>query len=179
MDIGLFKHGSSSKLPSDVVKLVEYYAERVGKGFDEALADLVRKGLRYHELEVMYGKDLHDKEVWDKRYYYLKIEAGYLYYRLRLREVMDEMKSLVLTLSGVLGSLEACYRRCLSSDEKEEVELRRVDELRKVVKMYLDKYIVGIKQELNERRYVDDEEVLNSIEEAVKRYRKVFVNEKK
>ena len=71
------KHrGKTADLPEEVVNAVNYYASKVGKGFNEALADLVSKGLRYYELEVMYGSDLRRREVWDRRFYFLKVDAG-------------------------------------------------------------------------------------------------------
>ena len=67
-----------------------------------------------------------------------------LYYRLRLKEVIDEMKPLVMTLSGVLSDLETCYGRCLSEKSGLSGELKKVEELREIVKDYLDRYLMAL-----------------------------------
>ncbi len=69
------------RVPQDVLPLLRDYAEKKNMSLEDALHDLIVKGYRYQQLETMYGKHVSDREVRDKRFYFLKIEAGYLYYR--------------------------------------------------------------------------------------------------
>ena len=46
--------------------------------------------------------------------------------------------------------------------------------MRDLVKEYLDKYVMRVNQELEQNKYVSDEEVLESIEEDVRKYRELF-----
>ena len=84
------------------------------------------------------------------------------------------MKNLVLTMSGLLSNLETCYRTCLREGKESELEFKNISSLRDLVKEYLDKYVMRVNQELEQNKYVSDEEVLESIEEDVRKYRELF-----
>ncbi len=71
--------------------------------------DLVEKGYNYCLLERKYGNKIDSEEVWSNSLRILKIEAGFLYYRLRTRELIKKLKNIVFILSGVIGDLESCY----------------------------------------------------------------------
>ena len=162
------------ELPENIRVLIEQYAEKHHINYLQALKELVQKGLRYDELERQYGKDVDSRELWDKRFYYLKIESGYLYYRLRLKEVIDELKTLAIRFAGVLGSLETCYKQCMSS-EALEVELKKLADLKEFIRYYLDTYVITVNKELEEKKYADDEEIIRFVEEALEKYKKYFM----
>ncbi len=176
MKIKIFskKAKDREELPENIQELIKQYAERNNIDYLQALKELVQKGLRYDELERQYGKDVDSRELWDKRFYYLKIESGYLYYRLRLKEVIDELKTLAIRFAGVLGSLETCYKQCMSS-EALELELKKLAELKEFIRYYLDTYVITVNKELEEKKYADDEEIIRFVEEAVRKYKKYFM----
>ncbi len=103
---------------------------------------------------------------------------------MRLRDVLEDLKSLAMilsgTITGTINNLEMCYKRChLSINEDAECEAAR---LRQVAEYYLKTYVLGVHKELEEKKYADDEEVLHSIEESAARYRRLFlekIHEKK
>jgi len=168
------KTKDKEEIPENIQELIKQYAERNNIDYLQALKELVQKGLRYDELERQYGKDVDSRELWDKRFYYLKIESGYLYYRLRLKEVIDELKTLAIRFAGVLGSLETCYKQCMNSDAV-ELELKKLAELKEFIRYYLDTYVITVNKELEEKKYADDEEIIKFVEEAVKKYKKYFM----
>jgi len=175
--VGLFgdrKKKGGVELSPEVSQLVEEYASSKGIDFNRALEELVRKGYRYAQLEKMYGKSVHDREIWDKRFYYLKVEAGYLYYRLRFRDLLEELRSMAMILMGTVRSLELCYQRYAPKTESIEQELKELEKLKRIAQHYTEEYVLSGRKELEERKYADDEEVLRSIEETVKRYRKML-----
>ncbi|NPA96677.1 MAG: hypothetical protein GXO32_03645 [Crenarchaeota archaeon] len=163
-----------SELTPEISQLVEEYASNRGIDFAKALEELIRKGYRYAQLERMYGKSMHDREVWDKRFYYLKVEAGYLYYRLRFRDLLEELRSMAMILMGTVRSLELCYQRYAPKTESVLQELKELEKLKRIAKHYTEQYVLSGRKELEEKKYADDEEVLKSIEETVKRYKKVL-----
>jgi len=161
-------------LPPEVVQLVEEYAQEKGLDFRKALEDLVKKGYRYAQMEKIYGKSVHDREIWDKRFYYLKVEAGYLYYRMRFRDLLEEMRSLSMILLGTVKSLELCYQRYAPKSDIIEKELNELKKLEQTAKRYVEEFVLMGRRELEEKVYADDREILKSIEETLKRYRQEF-----
>jgi len=155
-------------------RLIEEYSSRNNIGKYDALIELIQKGFQYYELEKLYGKDVHDKEVWDKRFYYLEIESRYLHYKLRLKEVIEKLKSLVLTLSKVVNRLEFCYKKFLSDQDVINSELNELNNVKSLLQYYLNSYVIEVKKDIRESFGKNDEYVLKSILETVDKYKKVF-----
>jgi len=178
-----FKKGSEDKvlekvLSEDALEIVRAYAREREVDLKKALEDLIRKGYRYSQLEKMYGKSLHDREVWDKRYYYLKIEAGYLYYRMRFRDALEELRSMAMILMGTVRSLELCYQRYAPKSEAVQKELEELEKLKKLAQYYTQNYVLAGRRELEEKKYAEDEDVIKSIEETLERYKEMLKRER-
>jgi hypothetical protein len=144
--------------------------------FDQALKRVIEKGLRYVELENAYGGGVKDRELWDKTYRLLKVESAYLHYRLLYREAVEEIRGLTMTLSSVISNLETCFNS-LPSGGNNVAELRNkeIDRLKKYVRLYMERYLrPSSSNQPNEKGEVNDADLLNEIEELVKRYREVF-----
>jgi len=169
------KRRLSVDLPEDVYELVTGYAASNGVGLGEAVADLLRKGYEYADLEKRYGRGVHDREVWDRRYYFLKVESAYLYYRLRLRDLYEEVRTLAMNMSSLVSALEHVVRRCGLEDRTMDEYLSR---MRSVAKHYIDSYVLSPK-ELQDTPEVSDAEVVRSIEEVLERYKQVLLQEKR
>ena len=165
-------------LSSDVLEIVRAYAREREIDLHRALEELVRKGYRYAQLEKMYGKSLHDREVWDKRFYYLKIEAGYLYYRMRFRDALEELRSMAMILMGTVRSLELCYQRYAPKSEAVQRELEELEKLKKLAQHYTQNYVLAGRRELEEKKYAEDEDVIKSIEETLERYKEMLKRER-
>ena len=152
------------------------YAEKKGISIVDALRDLVKKGYRYHELELMYGDPSTHREVWDNRWYYFRVEAAYLNCRLRLRDVINDLRGLAMTFSSTVAELETMYKRCGLLNENARAHL---DRLRGFVNYYMETYIHSY------RRYVEstspdnsdepsEEEVVENVKKALKRYEEII-----
>ncbi len=150
-------------LGEELYESVAGYAAKRGLGIEEALCELVRKGLRYAELESLYGRNVAAREVWDRRFYFMKVEACYLRYKLRLREVVEDMRRVLMVMSSLVSELGS-----LGGD---------VEGLRSLVKHYMDKYLFSNRDALQVEEDVSDEEVLRSIKEAVARYEEALHSE--
>ncbi len=166
-------------LGDELLKEVNEYAGRKGVNIEDALRDLIKKGIRYAELERVYGKDVTDREVWDKRFYYLKVESAYLHCRLRVGELVEELRRFIIRYSGLAAALEICYERYAPKSERLEKELEELRRARKIADEYLDKYVLGrVGDEGLEGGGVSDEEVIKSIEEGLKRYKKLILKKR-
>jgi len=161
------------KMPEDIYQLVVNYSVSNNIGIEEAIIELLRKGYEYSDLEKKYDKYTHDREVWDRRYYFLKVETAYVYYRLKLRDLYEEIKSLTMTLSSVVSTLEHALQRYSITDEHMTEYLNKVHE---IVKHYLDSYVLTSRKEENAPE-VSDAEVIRSIEETLDRYKKLIGKE--
>ncbi len=180
MKLGLRRHSSGScSLSEEAARLVEKYAIRKNLELNKALTELVEKGYQQYRLEETYGEGINNRELWDRRFYYLKIESGYLYYRLRLSEVVEEMKNLILIMSGLIGDLESCYKTCLGRSRLVLEEEEKLRSLRETLNRYFDRYINVVREELGKKKYVDDREVIKSIEETIRKYKEEFHLEEK
>ena len=168
-------------LGEETYGIVKRYAEERGIGLEDALRELIAKGVRYAELEKAYGKDVADREVWDRRFYYLKVESAYIHCRLRVKELVEELKSFIMRYAGVVAALEMCYERYAPKNERVEAELRELRNARRVADEYLDKYVLGKRAEdvALEGGAVSDEDVIKSIEEGLRKYRAVLKREGK
>ncbi len=95
--------------PARVRGLVEYYSKSRGVGDSElAVAELVEKGYNYWILEQRYGGDKVER-AWASSDLVAGLAAGYAFYRLRLRDAVEELRRLTLTLSGVLADPETVH----------------------------------------------------------------------
>ncbi len=179
----LSQKGLESLLQSilgDEYEQLRRYAEKSETSLDQALRELVKKGYRYHELETMYGDPSTHREVWDKRWYYFRVEAAYLNCRLRLRDVINDLRGLAMTFSSTVAELETMYKRCSMLNENAKAHLER---LRGFVDYYMETYIHSY------RRYVEstssedgdepsEEEVIESVREALKKYERLLTKQK-
>jgi hypothetical protein len=159
------------RLPGEVYDLVAGYAAGKGISLEEAIAELLRKGYEYSDLEKKYDKSVHDREVWDRRYYFLEIESAYLYYKLRSSEIYEDAKALAMTLSSVVSALEHMAQRCGFSDGNMAEYLSR---LRSTARHYMDKYVLASRRE-EDAPEVSDAEVLRSIEETLEKYKRTLL----
>ncbi len=164
----------------DEYEQLRRYAEKRETSLEQALRELVKKGYRYHELETMYGDPSSHREVWDKRWYYFRVEAAYLNCRLRLRDVINDLRGLAMTFSSTVAELETMYKRCGMLNENAKAHLER---LRGFVDYYMETYIHSY------RRYVEstsgeesdepsEEEVIENVKEALKKYEKLLTKQK-
>jgi hypothetical protein len=159
------------RLPGEVYDLVVGYAASNRIGLEEAIAELLRKGYEYSDLEKKYDKSIHDREVWDRRYYFLEIESAYLYYKLRSSEIYEDAKALAMTLSSVVSALEHMVQRCGFSDGN---MAEYVSRLRSTARHYMDKYVLASRRE-EDVPEVSDAEVLRSIEETLEKYKRTLL----
>ncbi len=163
MVVGGRRGRKGNLIPDWLRERVERFAVEQGIGFDEAVARLIEKGLRFYELEKKGEAGL--REVWDRRHYFWSIEAGYLYYRLRLREVLEELKSLAMVLTGVVGMARSCFESCGLHGGLDD--LKAYEEAAKRV---VEEYVVSTRREIEEKKYASDLEVLKSVLEYAERY---------
>ncbi|BEP17416.1 hypothetical protein PYJP_07680 [Pyrofollis japonicus] len=162
-----------SELLGDLYSYVERYAKKKNMRIVDALRELVNKGYRYHELEEMYGDPSRHREIWDKRWYYFRVEAAYLNCRLRLRDVINDLRALALSFSSTVSELETMYRRCALTNENAKAHL---DRLRDLVNYYMDTYIHSYRKYEDTGSHDSDEpserEVIESVEKILEEYRK-------
>ncbi len=172
----LFRKGREvlKGLQSYELNKLREYASKNGLTLEEALKEVVKKGIRYIDLEETYGKGVEDKDLWDKRYHFLKIESAYLHYRMLLREALDEMRSLLMTLSSVVSSLEICYNSLPDKGGQGwQYRAAEVEKLKKLVNIYMNKFVKPHEEEL-QRTHAEDEEVLQTIEDLMRKYKEAF-----
>ncbi len=147
----------------------------------KAVRDLLIKGYWYWLLEKKYGKEkASSREAWDKTYSCLKIESGYLYYRLRLSDVIKELRNLLFVFSGLLSDLSTCHYELKKRDPKVRVDENRVKEYKDRLNKYMKEYVLSLRKELETRKYVEDEEeFLEELEEIIHKYRERFYSNEK
>ena len=143
----------------------------------KAIRDLVVKGYWYWLLERKYGSEkAGSREAWDKDYNCLRIESGYLYYRLRLSDAIEELKNLLFIFSGLLSDLSTCYRELRKRDPKVKIDENRIEEYKNKLDKYMKEYVLSLRRELENKKYVEDETAfLEEVEEIVHRYRDRFL----
>ncbi len=143
--------------------MMDYHVDR-----DEALRKLLEMGARYYSLSKTYGEAVDRRELWDRRFYYMNVEAGYLYYRYRLGEVINDFEHVLRLLSTLVGELENCYKKC--EDMSIEKAMEKVREFQENVIKYFNEYIEEARKDLNQEKYVSDKEVLKSIKAIIRKY---------
>lgn len=142
----------------------------------KAARDLIIKGYWYWLLEKKYGVEgAKSLEAWDRTYSCLKVESGYLYYRLRLSDVIEELRNLLFIFSGLLSDLSTCYRELRRRDPNVKVNEGKIREYKEKLDRYMSEYVLSLRRELETRKYVENEQsFLNELEDIIKRYRERF-----
>ncbi len=169
------REGLEKLLGDDTMRLVRYFAESEGIGVVDAVRALVSKGYSYLVMERRFGKEVSSRAAWDLRFRLLRIEAGYAHYRYRLREAVEELRRMTIEMSGLLAQLRLCSRRlkeCCGEGLDEGV----ISEKERMLRAYMKEYIERFREDLDrgEDEYITDSELLDEIEELVKRYRRLF-----
>lgn len=175
--MGVFRgrRGRSLGLDEETARVVRYFAEREGLGFEEAVKVLVSKGYNYWVMEQRFGGEVESRAAWDTRFRLMRVEAGYAHYRFRLREAVGELRRMTIELSGLLAQLRLCSRRlreCCGEGLDEASIAEREERLRQ----YMREYIQAFREDLErgEEEYISDSELLDEIEGLVRRYRRVL-----
>jgi hypothetical protein len=93
-------------------EILEYYMKTTETTDQEkAVMDLLEKGYRYWLLERNYGEEnVRDRVNWDPVYWSMKLASGFAFYKIRLRDAVEELKKLTMSLSGVLGDFKTVLR---------------------------------------------------------------------
>ena len=159
---------------SKEVEAIKDFTDRNHLDFNEAVRKLLEMGLKYVNLENKYGR-VDDREVWDNRYYFLKIESGYLYYRLRVKELLEEIKSLIMLSTSLAKDLETCYKENKENISNADERIKRLKITRRQLEKYIDTYIFFDEKKLEEKKYAEDIKVLESIKKTLKKYEETFV----
>ncbi len=176
-DATMFKKRGKCDIPEDIIKIALKHTYNRESNIWDALRELVLKGKKFEEMEKKYGS-IDRREVWDNRFYYLRVEAGYLYYRLRVRELIDELKSLIMIASSLAAELDTCYSKRENVNTVDPKRSEWLREIRDKLEEYIHTYILLDEKELEEKRYAEEEEILDSIENTLEEYRRVFHEEK-
>ncbi len=157
------------KLGRDTMKLIEYYMSREGvRDYSKAVERLVELGY-----ESWVSGKTGSVESIDR---ILAIEAGYAYYRLRLKEILDEMKSIAMLLSGLASELKVCLNELEKTGLYRSIRDRRIrlEETEERVKRIIEKYVLEARRDLGEKSRVSDKELVESIEKILREYRREF-----
>ncbi len=168
-------------LDNRLKELLKYYLNSKPEiGEDKALRELLEKGYRYWLLERNYGKDkISDRENWDPVYWSMKLASGFAFYKIRLRDAIEELKKLAMSLSGVLGDLKLCYEKP-DAVRRDPSFARRIEEYQKEVNAYVEKFITALRKDVDSsEKYVgDEEEFLNELESLIADYRKLLMEKR-
>ncbi len=169
------------KLDNETANLVDYFmkSEKI-EDINDAIVKLIKKGYSYWLLERKYGERLEENsKIWSKEYWNLKTSSGFVYYRLRLKDAVDEIKRLAITMSSLLADLEDCYQRSGYVGKEEFVE--RLRKYRITIEDYLNRFIFDLKKDIEQtsKNYVEnEEEFVEWVEENLKRYKEEFLKKK-
>lgn len=145
----------------------DYMKSTKNMDLESTIKDLIRKGYNYWLLEKKYGDKIDSLEVWDRNLQCMKIESGFLYYRLRVREVIEELKNAILILSGVLADLESCYKTCNAKN----IDVDKIRRYRSELSRYMIDYIKPLKEEIDSNVEISVEQILENVEEILKIYK--------
>jgi len=142
----------------------------------EAIARLVKMGYRYWNMRSQYGDDLSDRELWDIRFRLLKLESGYLHYKLMLRDALEQLRTLTMNLSSALSQLNTCLARLKDVDPNANVDLEDAKRYKRVLEEYSRKFIFSAKEEIDSGQCggVSDEEIIKDIENLLRLYKEKF-----
>ncbi len=162
-------------------EMLDYYMKTVGEAnMEKAVIDLLEKGYRYWLLERNYGEEsIGDRVNWDPVYWSMKLASGFAFYKIRLRDAVEELKKLTMSLSGVLGDLKLCYEHPEAVRGNKDFT-RKIEEYQREVNMYVEKFITALREDIDSAdRYVEDEEkFLDELEELIKQYRSLLKEKK-
>lgn len=155
-------------IDNDLERMLEYYTRsRKNLSVEEAVRELLRKGYNYWLLEKKYGDRVDSPLLWDRGLQCMRVESAFLYYRMRVREVIEELKNAILILSGVLADLESCYKTC----KPEAVDLNRINEYRRELSRYMREYIRPLKEEAESDMGLDVDRVVRDVERLLAEYK--------
>ncbi len=185
--MGLFSRGRKRRdSPGKVIEvsvddelsgMLKYFMESESLSSpSEAIAKLAKMGYRYWNMRSQYGDNLSDRELWDIRFRLLKLESGYLHYKLMLRDALEQLRTLTMNLSSVLSQLNACLARLKDVDPSVNVDLEDADRYKRVLEEYSRKFIFSAKEEIESGQCggVSDEEIIEDIENLLRMYKEKF-----
>ncbi len=181
LNMGILFHSRQReriRLDNNALELVKYYmrAEKIDN-IDLAISNLIKKGYEYWLLEKKYGSEApKDPKVWSESYWNLRASSGFVYYRLRLKDAIEEIKRLSITMSSILADLRDCYERSDLKGKKEFV--KKLAEYKKTIEEYLNRFIFDLKKDVEDKaeNYVDnEEEFIEWVENNIKRYKQMFL----
>ncbi len=174
----MFRRGKSLKegvikvrLDDELKGIIKYYMESKDiSSVEEAVRNLIKMGYNYWNMKSQYGDNISDRELWDVRYRLLKLESGYLHYKLLLREALGRLRALTLNLSSLLSQLDTCWSKLGEAHLSESAKFRRF------LKEYSDEFVFTARKELESGEYegVRDEDVIRDIERLLKYYKEKF-----
>jgi len=159
------------KLDDELKGIIKYYMDSKGvNSVEKAVRDLIKMGYDYWNMKSQYGDDISDRELWDIRYKLLKLESGYLHYKLLLREALERLRALTLNLSSLLSQLDTCWSKL------GEPHLSESEKFRRFLKEYSDEFVFAARKELESKEYegIKDEDVIRDIERLLKHYKEKF-----
>ena len=185
--MGLFSRGRRSKgslrgvievnIDEELSGMLKYFMESEDiSSPSEAIAKLVKMGYRYWNMRSQYGDDLSDRELWDIRFRLLKLESGYLHYKLMLRDALEQLRTLTMNLSSALSQLNTCLARLKDVDPNANVDLEDAERYKRVLEEYSKKFIFSAKEEIESGQCggVSDEEIIKDIENLLRIYKEKF-----
>lgn len=161
-------------MDSELRKILEYFMESEGvSSTSEAVTRLVKMGYKYWNMRSQYGDDLSDRELWDIRFRLLKLESGYLHYKLMLRDALEQLRTLTMNLSSALSQLNACLARLKDADPNANVDLEDAERYKRVLEEYSKKFIFSAKEEIESGQCggISDEEIIRDIENLLHLYK--------
>jgi len=185
--VGLFSRGRKRRdslgevievaIDGELSGILKYFMESEGiSSPSEAIAKLAKMGYRYWNMRSQYGDDLSDRELWDIRFRLLKLESGYLHYKLMLRDALEQLRTLTMNLSSALSQLNTCLARLKDVDSSVNVDLEDADKYKRVLEEYSRKFIFSAKEEMESGQCggVSDKEIIEDIENLLRMYKEKF-----
>lgn len=162
------------RVDGELRNILEYFMESEGvSSMSEAITRLVKMGYRYWNMKSQYGDDLSDRELWDIRFRLLKLESGYLHYKLMLRDALEQLRTLTMNLSSALSQLNTCLTRLKDADPNANVDLEDAEKYKRVLEDYSKKFIFTAKEEIESGQCggISDEEIIRDIENLLRLYK--------
>lgn len=185
--MGLFSRGRKRRSsPEKVIEvnvdeelsgMLKYFMESEDLSSpSEAIVRLVKMGYRYWNMRSQYGDNLSDRELWDIRFRLLKLESGYLHYKLMLRDALEQLRTLTMNLSSVLSQLNTCLARLKDVDPNANVDLEDAEKYKRVLEEYSRRFIFSAKEEIESGQCggISDEEIIKDIEDLLRVYKERF-----
>ncbi len=190
--MGLFSRGRKRRdslgnvievnVDEELSGMLKYFMESEGvSSRSEAITRLVKMGYRYWNMRSQYGDNLSDRELWDIRFRLLKLESGYLHYKLMLRDALEQLRTLTMNLSSALSQLNTCLARLKDADPNANVDLEDAEKYKRVLEEYSKKFIFSAKEEIESGQCggISDEEIIKDIENLLRVYKERFGTRRK